>query len=645
MTVAAPSDFDSAGPRSHVASPSREDRPPLDVPPASLGAHLKRYLPSFLLGAIMLGTFQLSMNRIDWLSKRAIDTIFGRIAGEEPPAAMWPALGMLLLAVAAFVARVASRWFYFNAGRDIEYELRRHLLDRLHRLGMAFYRTMPAGEIMSRATNDLTQVRLLCGFGIMNLVNVIFAVASAMQVMLGISVKLTLVSMVVFPLVMLATRFFSSKMFARTQANQEALGRLTECVQGNLAGVRVVKSFGLQAHEEQRFGVINRDYLQASLALARLRGSMYPVVGAAAALGMLAFFGYGAALLLRGAEAGGISEGGFFAFSLALSRMTWPMVALGFMLSILQRGRVSYRRLREVFDARPEVEDGASLVPAARLSGALRVAGLSFRYGNRVILDDVSFSLGVGESVAIVGRTGSGKSTLAMLLARLLPTPKGSVFLDGVDVCEMPLRTLRGAIGYAQQDAFLFSTTVARNIGFMLDDPDAKEALEQIKEAARAAQIFTEVQDLPDKFDTIVGERGVQLSGGQKQRVALARALLWQPKLLILDDPLSAVDAKTEAAILDSLEQKAQQRSLLLITHRVAAAARCQRIFVLDAGRIIETGTHDELLQLGGVYASFAAEQQRARELEELGAADLGDLRRATGAGNPSGAELAGGGP
>jgi ATP-binding cassette subfamily B protein len=596
--------------------------------PNSLGGHLYRYLPSFLLGALMLGTFQFSMNRIDWLSKRAIDTIFGRVAGLTSASAMWPALGMLALAVLAFVARVGSRWFYFNAGRDIEYELRMQLLDQLHQLGMAFYRTMPAGEIMSRATNDLTQVRLLSGFGVMNLVNFLLAVVSALQVMFGISVRLTLVSIVVFPLVMVATRLFSSHLFQRTRANQEALGRLTDCVQGNLAGVRVVKSFGLQAHEEQRFAAINREYLQASLALARLRGSMFPVVGAAAALGMLAFFGYGASLLLNGS----LSEGGFFAFSLALARMTWPMIALGFMLSILQRGQVSYRRLRQIFDARPEVADGATPAPAG-FRGSLRVSNLSFYYGERAVLKDVSFSLAAGESVAIVGRTGSGKSTLAMLLARLLPTPQKSVFLDEIDACDLPLQALRSALGYAQQDAFLFSTTVARNIGFMLDNPDSPESLEKIQAAARSAQIYNELQDLPDKLDTIVGERGVQLSGGQKQRVALARALLWQPRLLILDDPLSAVDAKTEAAILDSLQQQAQQRSLLLITHRVAAAARCQKIVVLDQGQVVAVGTHNELIQQGGLYAAFAREQQRARELEELGATDIVDLKVAAGLG------------
>ncbi len=602
-------------------------------PPSSLGTLIRQYLPAYLAGGLMLAAFQLSMNRIDWLSKQAIDAIFSS-AGQGASAAVRPALWMLLLAVLSFFTRVASRFFCFNAGRDIEYELRQHLLNCLHRLGMAFYRKMPAGEIMSRATNDLTQVRLLTGFGVMNLINVLFAVASALQVMIGISGRLTLAALVVFPLVMFSTKLFSTSMFARTRKNQEALGRLTEVVQGNLAGVRVVKSFGLQAAEERRFAAVNHEYQEASLSLARLRGMMIPVVGSAASIGILAFFAYGSALLLRGPAQGGISEGDFFAFSLALNRMTWPMVALGFLMSILQRGRVSFARLKEVFDAQPEVKDGP-VTPAQPLHGALRVSGLSFAYGERKVLDSVSFSLAAGESLAVVGRTGSGKTTLAMLLARLLPTPEGAVFLDDHDVCSLKLSAVRGVIGYAQQDAFLFSTTVARNIGFMLDDPDSPAAYEQIKQAAQAAQIYNELQDLPDKLDTIVGERGVQLSGGQKQRTALARALLWQPRLLILDDPLSAVDAKTEAAILEALQSRLggdkpggapsqdDGRSLLLITHRVAAAARCQRILVLDQGRVVESGSHDELLRLGGIYAGFAREQQRARELEELGQSDV----------------------
>jgi len=406
-------------------------------------------------------------------------------------------------------------------------------------------------------------------------------------------------------------------MFTRIRANQESIGKLSEVLQTNLAGVRIVRSFALEKRERRRFDIANNAYLEASLGLARIRGLMGPMVGAASSVGVLAFFWYGASLLIRGPDEGGITRGDFFAFWLAYGRMTWPMVALGFSISIVQRGRVGYNRLREIFDAVPEVKDG-SLPDLADVKGTIAVRGLSFAYGDHKVVDDVSFDVPAGKSIAVVGRTGSGKSTLAMLLARLLPTPAGTVSIDGKDVCDLPLTTVRRAIGYAQQDAFLFSTTVSRNIGFCLDEPDSDAGVTRIRAASREAQVLEEALGLPEGFDTVVGERGVQLSGGQKQRIALARALVREPKVLVLDDPLSAVDAKTESAILDAIERQAQSRTVVLITHRVAAASRCDHIVVLDEGRVLEKGTHDELVAAGGLYAKFAAEQSAKSELEAV---------------------------
>ena len=581
--------------------------------PITLGGQFRRHLPRYILGTAMLGAFQFALNRIDWQSKAAIDSVFGT----TPEQVTRPALIILGLALVAFVTRVASRWFIFNAGRDAEYQLRALLLHRLHRLGTAFYRTMSAGEIMSRSTGDLQQVRLLLGFGVLNVINVVFAFASALQVMVKISARLTLVSFVMLPLMVLITRSFSRRMFTRTRANQESIGKLSEVLQTNLAGVRIVRSFALEKRERRRFDVANNAYLEASLGLARIRGLMGPMVGAASSVGVLAFFWYGASLLVRGPADGGITRGDFFAFWLAYGRMTWPMVALGFSMSIVQRGRVGYNRLREIFDAVPEVTDG-SLPDLTAVKGAIEVRGLSFAYGDRKVVDDVSFDVPAGKSIAVVGRTGSGKSTLAMLLARLLPTPTGAVSIDGNDVCDLPLSTVRKAIGYAQQDSFLFSTTVSRNIGFCLDDPDSDPAIARIRNASREAQVLEEALGLPEGFDTVVGERGVQLSGGQKQRIALARALVREPKVLVLDDPLSAVDAKTESAILDAIERQALSRTVVLITHRVAAASRCDQIVVLDEGRVLEKGTHDELIASGGLYAAFAAEQSAKSDLEAV---------------------------
>ena len=415
---------------------------------------------------------------------------------------------------------------------------------------------------------------------------------------------------------MVNTSAFSSRLFPVNRANQEAIGKMSDRVLASLAGVRVVRSFGLEEAEAADFEHSNRDYLDKSLALARPRGSMGPVMGALSATGLLIVFWYGGHLVLGGA----ITRGDFVSFWLALLRLTWPMLALGFVAAISQRGRAAYVRIAAIYDAVPDVVSGPLPAPA-EVHGEVSVRGLSFGYGDREVVKDVSFDVPAGASLAIVGRTGCGKSTIAVLLARLMPTPPGSVFLDGADVCDLPLSTVRASIGYAQQDAFLFSTTVARNIGYSLDDPDSPQGSETIRGAAREAEVLAEVESLPDGFDTVVGERGVQLSGGQRQRVALARALVREPPVLVLDDPLSAVDAKTEAAILAAIERQAARRTVLLITHRVAAARRCDSILVLEDGRVIERGKHDDLVAAGGLYAAFAEEQQIEEDLAAFEAA------------------------
>jgi ATP-binding cassette subfamily B multidrug efflux pump len=384
-------------------------------------------------------------------------------------------------------------------------------------------------------------------------------------------------------------------------------------VLSSVAGVRVIRSFALEAQELLAFEKTNQAYLDKSLSLARLRGALGPILQATISIGVLVVFWYGGLMMLHGE----LDAGGFLAFYRALGRLTWPLISLGFVLGLLQRGRAAFSRLTDIFSAVPDIVDGTTRL-SGELSGAIEVKHLSFSYGKTRVLDDVSFELPVAGSLAIVGRTGSGKSSLAVLLARLQPTPKGTVFLDGVDVCDLPLSVVRQTVGYAQQNAFLFSTTVGRNIGFSLDDPDEPEALLKVEAAAREACIEDEVLGLPDGFDTVVGERGVQLSGGQKQRVALAAAFASEPKVLVLDDPLSAVDARTERAILAAIDRQRARRGLILITHRVSAAAHCDQIIVLEKGRVVERGTHEELRRNGGIYAIFAEEQRIESELQKL---------------------------
>jgi ATP-binding cassette subfamily B protein len=578
--------------------------------PTGLGAQFVRHGPRYALGVVLLATYQASQYWFDTRLRSAINDALG----PQHSRAVMLGLGLIAVMLGAAVVRVLSRVVVFNAGRDAEYELRSALEERLLALGPSFYRRMSTGEIMSRVTNDLAQVRLLLGFGVLNVINTLFALVSALAVTIPISGKLTLAALAPLPLLLLVSRRLSHEFYTRTRDAQAALGRMSARVQTSIAGVRVIRSFSLEGAELTAFERTNDAYLDRSLALARLRGSLGPIMQITIAVGILVVFWYGGLLVLRHE----LDAGGFLTFNRALSRLTWPLLSLGFVLGLVQRGRAAYDRLRDVYVAEPDIVDGVAPAPAT-ISGRLDVRNLTFAYGSNQVLRGVNLALEPGRSLAIVGRTGSGKSTLAVLLARLQPTPRGAVFLDGVDVCDLPLAVVRGAIGYAQQNAFLFSTTVARNIGFPLDDPDSPESFARIQHAAREARIHEEISALPDGYDTVVGERGVQLSGGQKQRVALAMAFVSDPPILILDDPLSAVDARTERGILEAIDRQRAKRSVLLVTHRVAAAARCDHIVVLDEGRIVEQGKHAELCLRGGLYAAFAEEQRIEHELEELG--------------------------
>jgi ATP-binding cassette subfamily B protein len=580
--------------------------------PTGLLAQFRRHARPYLWGTFFLAIYHVLAYSFDRGLKFGIESA---TAGQQKRAVL-VGVALAIVPLVAMGVRVLSRILIFNGGRDVEYELRQVLLDRLHTLGPAFYRKMSSGEIMSRATNDLTQVRMLLGFSVLNSVNTVFALASSLAFTLWVSWKLTLASLSTLPLLVLVTRRFSRLMFSLTRGNQAALGRMSDRVQASLAGMRVVKSFALEDVEVSSFQEVNETYLERSLSLARLRGSMGPMMQSLSALGIVVIFLYGGHLIITHE----VSPAGFVAFFWSIQRLMWPLIALGFVVGMIARGRAAYTRLEEIFTATPDVVSGALPAPD-RIEGELEVKNLSFSYvdGGPKVLDQVSFRIPARGALALVGRTGSGKSTLASLLPRLLPVPRGTIFIDGIDVCDLPLEMVRRTIGFAQQDSFLFSTTVARNIGFSLDDTDTVEAHKAIRARAADAEVCEEVLALPDGFDTVVGERGVQLSGGQKQRVALARALMWQPKILVLDDPMSAVDARTESAILDTIEREAERRTVLLITHRVAAAARCDRVVVLDKGRVVESGTHDELVRHGQLYARFAEEQRLEGEIASLG--------------------------
>jgi len=577
--------------------------------PKSLFAYLRPHRRSLVSGVVLLLVTNGLDKAIPWLLQYAVDSLReGRLA-DVGRYAIW----VIAIAAVMWFFRSGSRIVMFNVGRDVEYELRNEFLARLHLLGGAFFRRMPTGDIMSRATNDLTQVRLLTGFGTMHSVNTVFAFGGALALMIAISPELTLWALTPMPLFVVSTRWFAKQMYGRSRDAQEALAALADRAQENLSGIRLVRAYAIEDHAEKIFDVANERALHHNMRLVIIRGVMWPVMMALSSIGTLVVIWVGGSMVVRDE----LTIGQFAAFNAYLAQLIWPTMALGFILSVLQRGRVSYGRVREVLDAEPEIVEAAEPLPV-RGEGAVSIRGLRYEYDGREVLAGVDADVAAGGSLAVVGRTGSGKSTLAALLPRLLPTPAGAVHLDGADVTEVELAPLRKTVGYAQQEPFLFSSTIARNIAFALDDPEAPNTEEQVRRAASEAAILEEIEGLPDGFDTVVGERGVQLSGGQKQRISLARALLNEPAVLVLDDPLSAVDARTEATILNALDRAGEGRTLILVTNRIAAAARTEQIVVLDAGKVVERGTHAELKAGGGLYARLAQRQALEEELSGL---------------------------
>ncbi|MEZ4393467.1 MAG: ABC transporter ATP-binding protein [Polyangiales bacterium] len=589
------------------------ERPASRSPWAALLALARTRARDFVWGAGFLALSSVAAGSVPQAVRRASNAL---AAGDAHTATRASAFIAVTAAVAAW-SRVRSRVHIFNGGREIEYVLRGQILRAVHRLGPSFAVSMSSGEVMSRATNDLGQIRLLLGFGALNLVNVLFAYAVNLPLMFARSPRLAMVSLLPLPFVVLLTRFSSKGFFQRSRAAQEALGSMSELAQRSLSSMRLVRAYSLEAVEESAFVEAVERAREANLALARLRGVLFPVLGFGAAVSSMLVVWLGARAIVE--DPGSFSVGDILAFQGHLALVTWPTIALGYIAAILQRGKVSMERVSAILDAEPDIDDRDASPLAAPLEGAVEVRDLRFSFGDgQRVLDGVTLSVRAGERLAIVGRTGAGKSVLARLIARALPTPAGQVFFDGVDVTRIPLQTFRASVVLAQQEPFLFSTTILRNASFALADPDSEGAEAEARRGLAETQLTAEAHAMPQGLDTIVGERGVQLSGGQKQRVALARALLASPRVLVLDDPLSAVDARTEAAILDAIDRASHGRTTLLITHRVAAAARCDRVVVLEGGRVVEEGTHASLLERGGFYARIAERQRIEAELEAM---------------------------
>ncbi len=558
-----------------------------------------------LLGTVAATAIQLAG---PWILKFAIDDLTRSVTSRK-----LLLYASLTLGVAIFggAFRYATRRLLIGVSRDIEYELRNDFFAHLQRLSLGYYQSHRTGDLMSRATNDLNAVRMMVGPAVMYASSTVILFAVAITLMLSINVKLTLIALLPLPFVSISVKYFGDAIHRRFEKIQEQLSDLSAIAQETLAGVRVVRAYRQEPAEIIRFRVANQTYLDRNRALIRLQGMFFP--------SMTFFLGLAALVVLwlggRDVILHRITVGEFVAFNAYLAMLSWPMIAFGWVTNLLQRGMASWKRMLEILDEPPAIRDAPGLKPAAEwptIRGAIDIRHLNFNYGERRVLTDITLSIDPGQTVAIIGPTGSGKSTLISLLPRLHEPPAGTVFLDGVDVRDLPLEVLRGAIGMVPQEPFLFSETVAENIKFGAPHRDEMDA---ILDAAGIARLDKDVDAFPKSWDTMVGERGLTLSGGQKQRTALARALLINPPVLILDDALSAVDTYTEEEILAKLRGVMRQRTSIVVAHRVSTVRHADLIVVLEDGHIVERGHHDDLVMRGGPYSEMYRKQLLEDEL------------------------------
>jgi len=532
---------------------------------------------------------------------------------------------LLAIGVVGGVFRFLMRRVLVGASRHIEYDIRNDFFAQLERLPLSYFQTHRTGDLMSRATNDLNAVRMMIGPSVMYSSNTLLVFIVAIALMISIDAKLTLISLLPLPFVSVAVKYFGTAIHRRFEQIQAQLSDLSAVVQEALSGVRVVRAYGQEQHELERFRATNEQYLRRNRQLVTIQGFFFPSMGLFLGLGALLSLWFGS----REVIGGRITLGQFVAFNSYLTMLSWPVIAFGWVTNMIQRGMASWKRMLEVLDADPTIVDrpaATTPVPAvgrARIRGEIEFRDLVFSYGGKPVLNHVSATITAGETVALVGVTGSGKSTLINLLARLHDPPPGTVFVDGVDVREMPLATLRGAIGFVPQEPFLFSDSLANNVAFGLDailheagaSTSGDERWQRILDASAVARLDKDVADFPKGFDTMVGERGITLSGGQKQRTAIARAVVIDPAILVLDDSLSAVDTYTEEEILTRLRRVMRQRTSIIVSHRVSTVRDADQILVLHDGTIVERGTHDELIRRGGLYAMLHKKQLLEEEL------------------------------